>query len=274
MVRVLVDEARRRAVERAASRAWWLKAFIFVYGIFTALACMMLISVNVAPHSWGQKEYWWFFLTPFNIIVLGVFNLYSCDCKNSPGVVPIVIAIAHWLYCIVVLGFTCFTLANCAVTPWCTVPLTTKIDNAYLVWVIGFFGAIVVEAILVIVAAQLYAVQRRLCITPCQARGVGVTPGFGGAAGYGAAAGTGGGVGTGDFDSTDVSLESDMHNALVGLPVEVIVASSVPARQPVRQARSQGVTFEGGGGVMLGTDAIEALRATSGKRSDLLSKQH
>jgi hypothetical protein len=142
------------------------------YGFFSALACAMLLCVEITrAQFWAAWIFWRFFLTVVNLLVAYFFYYFAVTtcgaCRSPPSMFSVVFGIIHFIWCLVVIGFTVADLINCAALPWCTVAPAVKIDTYYLLWVIGFFGAAVLEAIMCFVGGRLFAMARAACPSPC-----------------------------------------------------------------------------------------------------------
>ena len=168
---VVRADARERRVAGMRGAVSWLGIF---YLIATAVACMMLLMLNVPPPDFWKTFYFWrFFLTPLNVLFGGLvlqLAASTCGCDSQPSIIALVVGFVHFVWCLVVIIFTVDDLFFCAVRPWCTVPPATKIDPYFLVWLIGFFLAALLELIVCIVASILYRMARAGCPSVCARR--------------------------------------------------------------------------------------------------------
>lgn len=222
------SDARRLSGMRSAVS--WLG---FFYLVASALACMMLLVLNVpALDYWKTFYFWRFLLTPLNIVV-GALLLQlaasACGCETRPSMVAIIVGLVHFVWCLVVVGFTVDDLFYCLVRPWCTVPPATKIDPFFVVWLVGFFFAALLEFIACIVAAMLYRAALSGCPSACTRR-------LRGGADYA-------GAEEPQIDGPSASVMSEMERA------------------PVTYASTLGAGASAGGGIKLfSDDMLDALR--------------
>ena len=176
---VVVAGARERRLAGMRSAVSWLG---FFYLVATAIACMMLLMLNVPSIDFWKTFYFWrFFLTPLNVLFGGLIlqlAASTCGCESRPSIIAIVVGIIHFVWCLVVIILTVDDLFFCAARPWCTVPPAIKIDPYFVIWIVGFFLAAVLELVVCIVASMLYRAARIGCPSVCDRRVAAAGGGF------------------------------------------------------------------------------------------------
>ena len=85
---VVRADARERRVAGMRGAVSWLGIF---YLIATAVACMMLLMLNVPPPDFWKTFYFWrFFLTPLNVLFGGLvlqLAASTCGCESQPSII-------------------------------------------------------------------------------------------------------------------------------------------------------------------------------------------
>lgn len=274
-----------------ASRRSTVKIVGVAYLVASAVACMMLVAVEVLRADyWKAWHFWPFFLTPLNVLVGALFLEFAastCSCGGA-NLVAVVVGVVHFLWSLVVIGFSANDLLLCSSRPWCTVAPSTTFDPYFLTWFIAFGVAALLELIMCVLGARLYSAAKRQCPgRVCTRRGYAGGVGYAGGAGVGGIAG--GGVPTtspgsysalegGDYgdDGDDSTFAAELGPAQRALTLQASTLQSAPQQQQSLRTLAHVAPHEtpGMGTVVFGDELAAQMRATFSHAADNAARKH